>query len=241
MKTKTNIISPALTAIVLACFALSPVARAGRPQPTPTPTPTPPPSSFPNGMKEFTASTTFVVPAGVYKLDAQVWGAGGGGGQGDGVDGYTAVYGGDGSAGAYSRGIIPVTPGQSITITIGHGGYAGSPDNGGDGGDGEPSAVIAGNFSIISGGGHGGQFGVAQDHNGQPGALATPDPDASIGRAGKIGLSATHAIADMGYSGVPPAPGTVEPLGGYGGFGGYSANDPGYPSPGTTGYVFITW
>ena len=36
MKTITNIISPALTAIVLACFALSPVAQA-RPQPTPTP------------------------------------------------------------------------------------------------------------------------------------------------------------------------------------------------------------
>jgi Family of unknown function (DUF5407) len=36
MKTKTNIISPALTAIVLACFALSPVAQA-RPQPKPTP------------------------------------------------------------------------------------------------------------------------------------------------------------------------------------------------------------
>jgi hypothetical protein len=34
MKTITNIISPALTAIVLACFALSPVAQA-RPQPTP--------------------------------------------------------------------------------------------------------------------------------------------------------------------------------------------------------------
>jgi hypothetical protein len=36
MKTITNIINPALTAIVLACFALSPVAQA-RPQPTRTP------------------------------------------------------------------------------------------------------------------------------------------------------------------------------------------------------------
>ena len=35
MKAITNIINPALTAIVLACFALSPVAQA-RPQPTPT-------------------------------------------------------------------------------------------------------------------------------------------------------------------------------------------------------------
>jgi hypothetical protein len=186
-------------------------------------------------MREFTTITTFVVPSGVYKLDAQVWGAGGGGAVGDG-----GLYGGDGSAGAYSRGIIPVTPGQSVTITIGHGGYAGGPDNGGDGGDGEPSAVIAGNLSIISGGGHGGQSAVGQ--HGEPGAPATPDPNAPIGRAGAIGNIVGYPDLIVLYAGRLPAPGTVQPLGGYGGPGNDGYNDP-FDDPGTgaNGYVLITW
>jgi hypothetical protein len=124
MKTKTNIISAAFTAIALACFALSPVAQAKPPQPTPTPTttPTPPPtladSRVPSTMREFMTPgvTTFTVPLGVVRILVEVWGAGGGGGESASCN---PPNGGWGGSGAYSREVLNVAGGDTVYVTVG--------------------------------------------------------------------------------------------------------------------------
>jgi hypothetical protein len=80
-----------------------------------------------------TAGTaTFTVPAGVTVVDVEVWSGGGGSGGTTGAGG--ASQGGGG--GGYARGLVSVTPGQVITVTVGVGGTAGTsaPTNGGNGG-----------------------------------------------------------------------------------------------------------
>lgn len=59
------------------------------------------------GVAAFKASGTFVVPEGVTSVIAEVWGAGGNGGNGTG-----------GGGGGYALGVVPVSAGQVITVTI---------------------------------------------------------------------------------------------------------------------------
>ena len=72
-------------------------------------------SGFSN-MQVFTANGTFTVPAGVTRVKVFVTGAGGGGG-------YQAGGAGGGTAIKYVTGL---TPGATITVTVGLGGSAGS-------------------------------------------------------------------------------------------------------------------
>ena len=68
-------------------------------------------------------SYTFVAPAGVTQVTVEAWGGGGAGGGG--TSGNTR--GGGGGGGAYVKAIgVPVTPGNSYTITVGSGGTAGT-------------------------------------------------------------------------------------------------------------------
>ena len=76
------------------------------------------------GMDIFTESRSFVVPTGITRVKARLWGGGGGGGGAIGPNG--AGMGGGG--GGYAEGIFTVTPGQSIFVTVGKGG-AGAPAN----------------------------------------------------------------------------------------------------------------
>jgi hypothetical protein len=77
----------------------------------------------------FNSSGTFTVPTGIEKVMVELWGAGGGGGGGGG-GGYSNIgaTGGGGGGGGYVKDILNVSPGGSITVTIGSGG------NGGGGG-----------------------------------------------------------------------------------------------------------
>lgn len=78
-------------------------------------------------------TTNFTVPAGIFTLRGECWGGGGGSGGSTGA-GSAAVGGG---GGGYCKGLMAVTPGQVIAITVGAGGTAGSqtgPTNGGTGG-----------------------------------------------------------------------------------------------------------
>src|SRR3954469_26065085 len=73
----------------------------------------------------------YVVPSGISNLHVSLWGAGGGG----------KPEGHEGAAGAYITGDLPVTPGQSLIISIGGGGnssnfFGGSPGGFGGGGSG---------------------------------------------------------------------------------------------------------
>ena len=68
-----------------------------------------------NNMVLITATGTWTVPTGVTKAKVRVWGAGG---TSDNATGLTAPSGG-GGAGGYTEGVASVTPGSTITVTIG--------------------------------------------------------------------------------------------------------------------------
>lgn len=87
---------------------------------------------------------TFTVPPQVTQLTVQAWG-GGGGGRGDGTQST-----GGGGGGAYASGVVTVTPGQVINLTVGAGGVATS--NPGQSGQ----ASIFGANNVVAAGGTGG-------------------------------------------------------------------------------------
>lgn len=60
-------------------------------------------------------ATTFTVPAGVFRLEVEVWGGGGGG---------CGAAGGAGAGGGYSLCTMAVAPGAVFTVTVGAGGAA---------------------------------------------------------------------------------------------------------------------
>jgi hypothetical protein len=65
-------------------------------------------------VQTFTASEAWAVPPGVTSLELEAWGAGGGSGT------ATVNAGGGGGGGAWSKvNALPVTPGQTITVTVG--------------------------------------------------------------------------------------------------------------------------
>lgn len=80
-----------------------------------------------NSVIYTSGTSTFTVPAGVYRIYAECWGGGGGAGL------LNSQFSGGAGGGAYVAGWINVTPGQTITATVGAGGSGyGSPA--GDGG-----------------------------------------------------------------------------------------------------------
>ncbi len=79
-------------------------------------------SQFQN-EKLFKTAATWVVPAGVTRIMAEVWGGGAGGPiYAYGGSGNTTLIANGGGAGGYARGFMPVTPGSSLTLVVGIGG-----------------------------------------------------------------------------------------------------------------------
>ncbi len=89
---------------------------------------------------------TFTVPNGVYRIKCRVIGGGGGAG-----GSASAKSGGGGGAGGYAEGWIDVTPGQTITITVGIGGSGGTAGNFGVSG----GLSSIGSYMSASGGAYG--------------------------------------------------------------------------------------
>ncbi|MCZ7893299.1 DUF2793 domain-containing protein [Agrobacterium salinitolerans] len=163
---------------------------------------------------------TFVVPDGVYWINARVWGAGGGGG---GAANSNAVARG-GGGGGYAEGWISVTPGQSLPLVVGSGGAGGvggsSPQTGADGGTSSVGGISAtggkgGGYSTVGSGVSGGAPGVGLggDTNitGQDGAigfmLASGQWAAATG-GGSFGTPPSNLhVIDIGYPGLVPAGG----------------------------------
>ena len=77
---------------------------------------------FGAGVQSFSSNGVFVVPSGVSQLEVELWGGGSGS--------FASVAGGPsggGSGGGYARKRIQgVSPGQSVTVTVGAGGTAGT-------------------------------------------------------------------------------------------------------------------
>jgi hypothetical protein len=93
------------------------------------------------------ANQTLVVPAGVSYIFVKMWGAGGGGGS---YGGWR--QGSPGGAGGFSHGIIPVVPGETITIRVGGRGLA-IPANASSYPDGGRASVSTGDNRYAGSGG----------------------------------------------------------------------------------------
>lgn len=177
-------------------------------------------------LSSFTAGGNFVVPAGVYRVRARVWGGGGGSG-----GAYNGGNSGGGGGGGYAEGFYDVLPGDVIPITVGAGGAAGgattSPTNGGFGG-----SSSFGAFCSASGGG-GGVAAAASNVQAAGGA-------GGIGAGGTL-LNVEGGSSSGGLFGGPGAGGgnggasfAIPPIpsGGYGGAG-VSGKAPGGGAGGT--------
>lgn len=142
--------------------------------------------------QEFLSSSTFTVPAGVTTVWVTMTGGGGSGSNATGGSGWAAAGGG---AGAYViKQAVNVTPGASITVTIGAGGSGvdntvNTGNNGGatsfgsvsvSGGEGGPRGSSG---IVLFGGGGGARGGGARGTSANSGALALP-PESCGGKPG---------------------------------------------------------
>ena len=113
-------------------------------------------------IESFTSSGTFSVPVGVTSVDVLVVAGGGNGGPGNPPSGQG---GGGGAGGLIYRPAFPVTPGGTISVTVGCGGVpVGGPLN--YAGNGQPSTF--GTLTAVGGGG-GGKFVIANGFSGGSG------------------------------------------------------------------------
>jgi len=131
--------------------------------------------------QSFTSSGTFSVPSGITSIDLLVVGAGGGGGGSADNPGSFGGGGGGGAGGLVFMPGYPVTPGGTVTVTVGcglPGGAQGVPNAcaGTRGNNGQPSTFGSpgdpglGSGGVITGAGGGGGGGVNIPGNDQYGA-----------------------------------------------------------------------
>lgn len=145
------------------------------------------------GMEVFTSSGTFNVPVGVTAVDVLVVAGGGGGG---------SRQGGGGGAGGVVVATVPVTPSDSITVTVGAGGAGGT--SGGRGSNGSNSSF--GSLLEAEGGGGGG--GRTTNQSGADGGSGGGGAARTVGGAGTQG---------QGFAGGSAVPATLDNVGGGGG------------------------
>ncbi len=147
------------------------------------------------------ATGSFVVPAGVTMIKAILIGGGGGGG-GGGRENPASGNGGSGGGGSVPViAILPVTPAETLTITIGAGGTAGagqgSPGGaGGAGGAGSASSIFRSSTLMLSSGG-----GAAGPGSGGTGTASSWSPTIMrvIGGNGGVGVANGNAGASSFY------------------------------------------
>lgn len=190
-------------------------------------------------IKLFTTSTTWQVPEGISTL--LIYASGGGGGGGRGGDSGLGVGpgggGGGGSAGNDKMAIVSVTPGETLTITIGAGGAGGTTGDGGNGG----STTVIGSSSgtlIVAYGGNGGKrgengsveyYGEAGWPRSVPGSGGAPGRvQSSWGLSGEYGTSSYSAGGSGGRGGKSV-------LLNYGASGGTGATSGSNAQPGSNG------
>lgn len=153
------------------------------------------PARQPNFQEWNTAgSFSWTVPAGVNWIYAETVGAGGGGG-----GSYNAGAGGGGNGGAMTEGWLQVTPGASLSLTIGAGGAGGAiGSNGGNGG-----TTSLNGLHVVSGGG-GGANGSNTAGSTSTGSAATGGQATVIGATAGDGQVITSTWTKGGVGGAPP-------------------------------------
>ena len=204
----------------------------------------------------FTSSGTFTIPTLITAVKVTVQGGGGGGG---GASGSACpgpgLGGGGGAGGAAITWLTSLTPGNTLSVTIGSAGAAGS-SGGGAGGTGGTSSVASGTQTIttISGtGGNGGAGGPAgATGDGGAGGGTSGDAMAITGQKGdgaNDARAATGGDSLFGRGGRDARGGAGARGGGdatgYGGGGsgavGASPNQPHAGGAGPAGIVSIEW
>lgn len=173
-------------------------------------------------QQSFTSSGTFAVPSGVSSLDAVLVVAGGGpGGAGPG--------GGGGAGGLVYMPSHPVTPGGTITVTVGDGASGATGPGGGQGQDstfgspGDPGLNPGGIVLTAKGGGRGGVGprspnsggGTGGSGGGGYGSGSTNQPGGAASQPTQPGNSGAYGFGNAGGYGAPQ--------GGSGGGGGAGA------------------
>lgn len=198
------------------------------------------------GSQSFSSSGTFTVPVGVYSIDVEMWGGGGPGGNTSATGINT--YGGPGGGAGYCAGVMPVTPGQAITVTVGIAGVSLTGASGGTstmtngagvtftatgGTAGDtvsgPAVGLTGNPGTASGG--------AKNFHGTIGPTGYPVTNTVTGATSSGGASfgSGLGIASVGSSAFSGFAGQFPGQGGGGGIGGGAGGN------GGAGLVIIKW
>jgi hypothetical protein len=140
-------------------------------------------------IQEFKSSGTFIVPANISSIDVTVVGGGGGGGGTE----YRNAGGGGGGGYVVSQYGIPVTPGQSINVTIGAGGIGGDDIPGTNGQSSQFASIVA---SGGSGGNSSGLYGGYGGDGGSGGGGGGPESGGGGdgGSNGSDGTSGNHSM-----------------------------------------------
>jgi hypothetical protein len=152
-----------------------------------------------HGSEYFSSSGTFTIPSWISRVWVECWG-GGGGGSGSNPGGGSEAVGSSGAGGGYSCGWLNVTPGASITATVGTGGgYAASGGTAGTGGTSSFGALSAT-------GGTGGAAGPGSGGIGSGGTLniegqGGTDLDGSIESGGSCDLAVGGSAPRGGMGG----------------------------------------
>jgi len=173
---------------------------------------------------------SWVVPEGVYKVYAKVIGAGGGGRN-------SSLFGGGGGGGGVAEGLVDVTPGQVISITVGAGGlgaaYSVSDGVGGTGGSSAFGTYMSATGGY-SGTGTGGQLNYGLGDGQGAGRVNTSSPGVAGSGGGPGG-----AGVPVSSSGV--SSGSLRSGRGPGGGGGGRMDNGGYAGDGAPGAVTIRY
>lgn len=157
-------------------------------------------------------TSSWTVPAGVYRVKARVWAGGGGSG-----GAYNGGNSGGGGGGGYAEGFYAVTPGQVIPYTIGAGGTAGlattTPTAGGAGGSSSFGAFLSAT------GGSGGAPAAASGVSAAGGAGGAGTGGNIINVAGGASSGGLFGVGAGGGNGGAPYGIPGIPSGGYNGTG----------------------
>lgn len=179
----------------------------------------------------------WIVPANVFRLKEVIpLGGGGGGGGGQNATTFSGCGGGGAAGGAAIKFDIPVTPGQSISTTVGAGGKAGTPAlNGGNGGSssfgafcsatGGTGGAAASGGTVTGGTGSGGDINVQGADGGTAVISSGPQPKGGDGANGPLGYGG-------GGAGTVTVAGNNATGKGAGGGGGGQNQNGGIGSPG---------
>ena len=191
-------------------------------------------------ITSFTSSGTFSVPVGVTSVNVLIVAGGGSGGYYNACGGGAYWAGGGGAGGLIYRPAFPVTPGGTVSVTVGDGGTT-MFDGPAQAPSGQDS--VFGTLTAKAGGGGGSSYAPNISYNGSPGGSGGGAGSGSIRTGGSAtqptqpGDSGTYGFGNAGGNTPHPSPGG----GGGGGAGsaGTNGNGPTYGGgPGGAGRAY---